>query len=169
MKILITEEEIQSIVNELAQQISHDYAEKKLLIIGVLKGAYAFLADLARAITIPCEIEFVRVSSYRDDAESGTLELLQDIAQPIEEYDVLIVEDILDSGRTLSAMIKHFGSKNPQSVAACTLLDKPARRQVPVKANYIGREIPDLFVVGYGLDFAQRYRNLPYIGVIELE
>ena len=167
-RVLIDEAEIAQMVRELAARISHDYAGKRLLLVGVLKGAYVFLADLARALRIPCEVEFVRVTSYRESMQSGELEILQDIAQPLEDYDVIVVEDILDSGRTLSAMLAHLREKNPRSLALCALLDKPACRQVPLQADYVGCEIPDEFVVGYGLDYAQRYRSLPYIGVLGL-
>jgi hypoxanthine phosphoribosyltransferase len=167
--VLLSQEEIAGIVTNLAARISRDYGEKHLLLIGVLKGAYVFLADLARALTIPCEIEFLRVSSYRDNSRAGELEVLQDLALPLERYDVLVVEDILDSGKTLSAMLRHLEAKRPRSLALCAFLDKPSRRVAPVEAKYIGKEIPDAFVVGYGLDYAQRYRSLPYIAALALE
>lgn len=167
-QVLLSQEEIEEIVRTLAARISKDYADKRLLLIGILKGAYVFLADLARALTIPCEIEFLRVSSYRNQAEPGELEVLSDLSLPLEEYDVLVVEDILDSGKTLSYMLGHLRAKQPRSLALCAFLDKPTRRVVPVEADYIGRAIPDAFVVGYGLDYAQRYRSLPYIGVLEI-
>ncbi|MDR2753415.1 MAG: hypoxanthine phosphoribosyltransferase [Oscillospiraceae bacterium] len=166
---LLRQEEIEGIVAGLAARISQDYRDKNLLLIGILKGAYVFLADLARHLTVPCEIEFLRVSSYRGNAESGALEILQDLSMPLERYDVLVVEDILDSGKTLSAMLRHLGAKKPRSLALCAFLDKPSRRTVPVEADYVGRKIPDAFVVGYGLDYAQRYRSLPYIGVLQLD
>jgi len=168
-EILIGEDEIRAIVASLAGRISRDYADKHLLLVGVLKGSWVFLADLARALSIPCEVEFVRMSSYRKGTKPGELEILHDLPTPIEDYDVLVVEDILDSGKTLSAMLRHLGEKKPRSLALCTLLDKPSRRMVPVQAGYVGREIPDAFVVGYGLDYAERYRSLPYIGVLTLE
>jgi len=168
-RVLLSEEEIGGIVSGLAARVSRDYAGKKLLLIGILKGAYVFLADLARALTVPCEIEFLRVSSYRNQARPGALEILTDLSLPLEDYDVLVVEDILDSGRTLSYMLGHLRAKHPRSLALCAFLDKPSRRTVPVEADYVGREIPDAFVVGYGLDYAQRYRWLPYIGVLKLE
>ena len=167
-KVLIGEEEIARIVQDLGARISRDYEGRRLLLVGVLKGAYVFLADLARALTIPCEVEFIRVASYREGTQPGALEILQDLAQPLEDYDVIVVEDILDSGRTLSAMLEHLRGKRPRSLALCALLDKPARRVVPVQAKYTGREIPDAFVVGYGLDYDQRYRSLPYIGILGL-
>ena len=167
--VLLGEEEIGAIIGDLAGRISRDYAGKRLLLIGILKGAYVFLADLARALTIPCEIEFLRVSSYRSQDRPGELEILTDLSLPLEDYDVLVVEDILDSGKTLAYMLGHLRAKNPRSLALCAFLDKPSRRTVPVEADYVGREIPDAFVVGYGLDYAQRYRSLPYIGVLRLE
>ncbi|MDR2687237.1 MAG: hypoxanthine phosphoribosyltransferase [Oscillospiraceae bacterium] len=168
-RVLLSGEEIGGIVNDLAARVSRDYADRRLLLIGILKGAYVFLADLARALTIPCEIEFLRVSSYRSQSRPGELEILTDLSLPLEDYDVLVVEDILDSGRTLSHMLGHLRAKNPRSLALCAFLNKPSRRAVPVEADYVGREIPDAFVVGYGLDYAQRYRSLPYIGVLKLE
>jgi len=167
-EVLISEEEIAGIVADLAARISRDYEGRQLILIGILKGAYVFLADLARALAIPCEIEFLRVSSYRGQTEPGGLEVLSDLSRPLEEYDVLVVEDILDSGKTLSAMLRHLGDKRPKSLRLCAFLDKPSRRLVPVEADYVGRKIPDAFVVGYGLDYAQRYRSLPYIGVLEI-
>jgi hypoxanthine phosphoribosyltransferase len=167
--VLLGEEEVKGIVGDLAARISKDYADKRLLLIGILKGAYVFLADLARALAIPCEVEFLRVSSYRSQTRPGELEILTDLSLPLEDYDVLGVEDILDSGRTLDYMLGHLRDKNPRSLALCAFLDKPSRRVVPVEADYVGREIPDAFVVGYGLDYAQRYRSLPYIGVLKLE
>jgi len=167
--VLLSEGELREIVAGLAARVSRDYAGRRLLLVGILKGAYVFLADLARALTIPCEIEFLRVSSYRGQTSPGALEVLQDLAVPLEQYDVLVVEDILDSGNTLAAMLRHLEEKHPRSLALCALLDKPSRRQSPVRADYIGRQIPDAFVVGYGLDYAQRYRSLPYIGVLRLE
>ena len=168
-RVLLSEEEIKGIVSDLAARINRDYADKRLLLIGILKGAYVFLADLARALTIPCEIEFLRVSSYRSQSRPGELEVLSDLSLPLENYDVLVVEDILDSGKTLSYMLGHMKAKNPRSLALCAFLDKPSRRVVPVEADYVGRKIPDAFVVGYGLDYAQRYRSLPYIGVLKLD
>ena len=167
--VLLSEEEIGAIISDLAARISGDYADRRLLLIGILKGAYVFLADLARALTIPCEIEFLRVSSYRSQTRPGALEVLTDLSLPLEDYDVLVVEDILDSGKTLAYMLGHLKAKNPRSLALCAFLDKPSRRVVPVEADYVGKAIPDAFVVGYGLDYAQRYSSLPYIGVLKLD
>jgi len=169
MEILISQQELAGMVQQLGAQISRDYAGKRLLLIGVLKGAFVFLADLARAINIPCEVEFVRAASYRDGTKPSELEILQDLTLPLEDYDVLVVDDILDSGNTLSAMMQHLQSCNPRSLALCALLDKPCRRAVPVQAKYVGRQIPDAFVVGYGLDYAQQYRGLPHIAVLNDE
>ena len=168
-RVLLSEAEIRGIIDDLAARINRDYADRRLLLIGILKGAYVFLADLARALTIPCEIEFLRVSSYRCQSRPGELEVLSDLSLPLEDYDVLVVEDILDSGKTLAFMLGHLKARNPRSLALCAFLDKPSRRAVPVEADYVGRQIPDAFVVGYGLDYAQRYRTLPYIGVLKLE
>ena len=169
MRIMISQGELAQMVQQLGEQISRDYAGKRLLLVGVLKGAFVFLADLARAITIPCEVEFVRAASYRDGTNPGELEILQDLTLPLEDYDVLVVDDILDSGNTLSLMMQHLQSRCPRSLALCALLDKPCRRIVPVQVNYVGRQIPDAFVVGYGLDYAQQYRGLPHIAVLNDE
>jgi len=169
MEIFIGQQELAGIVQELGAQISRDYAGKKLLLVCVLKGAFVFLADLARAITIPCEVDFVTASSYRNGTLPGAFEILQDLSFSLQDYDVLVVDDILDSGNTLSVMLAHMQSKNPRSLALCTLLDKPSRRVVPVQAKYVGRQIPDEFVVGYGLDYAQQYRHLPHIAVLNDE
>ncbi|MCL2531013.1 MAG: hypoxanthine phosphoribosyltransferase [Oscillospiraceae bacterium] len=166
MEIFISQQELADIVQELGAQISRDYAGKRLLLVGVLKGAFVFLADLARALTIPCEVDFVTASSYRDGTLPGAFEILQDLSSSLQDYDVLVVDDILDSGNTLSVMLEHMKSKNPRSLELCALLDKPSRRVVPVQAKYVGRQIPDAFVVGYGLDYAQQYRHLPHIAVL---
>ena len=167
--ILISEAEIATIIAELSARINRDYAGKRLLLIGVLKGAFVFLADLARAIDVPCEVDFLRAASYRTGTRPGELEIVQDLTMPIEAYDVLVVEDILDSGKTLSVLLEHIAARNPRSLRLCALLDKPARRAAPVQADYVGREIPDVFVVGYGLDYAQRLRSLPYIGALDFD
>ncbi|MCL2445160.1 MAG: hypoxanthine phosphoribosyltransferase [Oscillospiraceae bacterium] len=169
MEIFISQAELAGMVQDLAAQVSRDYAGKRLLLVCVLKGAFVFLADLVRALTIPCEVEFVTASSYRNSTEPGKLEVLQDLSLPLEDYDVLVVDDILDSGNTLSVMLDHLQSRNPRSLALCALLDKPSRRLVPVQAKYVGKQIPDAFVVGYGLDYAQQYRHLPHIAVLNDE
>lgn len=167
---LITEEEIKEIVKELGAKITQDYKGKNLFLITVLKGAVVFLADLMRAIECPCEIEFMVVSSYgRGTKTSGNVKIIKDIDVPLEDKDVLIVEDILDSGLTLSFLMKLLANRHPRSMEICTLLDKPSRRMAEIEAKYTGRQIPDEFVIGYGLDYDEKYRNLPFIGVLKPE
>lgn len=167
-RILIDEEELKSIIERLGRQISEDYKGKDLLLVSILKGAVVTMADLMRAITIHCRIDFMVVSSYgAGTVSSGAVKIVKDLDIPLEPYDVLIVEDILDSGNTLSYLCKFLGSRNPKSIKICALLDKPARRKTQVKADYIGKVIDDDFVVGYGLDYDEKYRNLPYIGVLK--
>ena len=169
-KVLVSEEEISSMVKELGKRISEDYKGKNLLLVSVLKGAVVFMADIMRAITIPCEIDFMSVSSYGAGIKSsGVIKIEKDLGQPIENYDVLIVEDILDSGRSLNYIIEMLTLRNPKSIEICTLFDKPSRRQVEVNAKYIGITVPDEFIVGYGLDYASKYRNLPFVGVLKPE
>jgi hypoxanthine phosphoribosyltransferase len=168
---LIGEREIKDIVGRLGAEIRRDYEGKNPILISVLKGAFVFMADLSREIGIDCGIDFLMLSSYgAGSASSGQVQILKDLSMSIEGRHVLAVEDILDSGRTLQYIIKILGARRPASVALCTLLDKPERRTVPeIKADYVGRVIPDEFVVGYGLDYAERYRYLPYIGVLKRE
>ena len=167
--VLITEEEIDRRVRELAAQISKDYEGKKLRMVGILKGASFFMCELAKRITVPVSIDFMQVSSYGGATEStGTVRIRKDLDESIEGLDVIIVEDIVDSGRTLAFLGDFLKSKGAKSIRYCTLLDKPERRVVDLKADYAGFEIPDQFVVGYGMDYDQEYRNLPYIGVVEL-
>ena len=162
LKILITEEEIKTKVKEMGKQISKDYAQKNLMLISVLKGAVVFLADLMREITIHAEVDFMAVSSYgKSTKTSGIVRIIG--------YDVLIVEDILDSGTTLSYLTKVLKTRNPMSLKIATLLNKPERRVQNIQPDYCGFNIPDEFVIGYGLDYAERYRNLPYIGVLKKE
>ena len=170
-RVLLSEKELHDKVAELGARISEDYRGKKLLLVSVLKGSVVFMADLMRAIDIPCEIDFMAVSTYGAGVKtSGVVEIKKDLAREIEGYDVLIVEDILDSGVTLSYLMKVLTAKNPASIRICTLLDKPARRKAKdVFATYAGFEVPDAFVVGYGLDYAEKYRNLPYIGILKPE
>ncbi len=169
-KILITEEEIQQRVKELADIVSKDYKGKHLLMICILKGAIMFYSDLARNLTIPVAMDFMAVSSYgKSTKSSGEVRILKDLAMPAEGLDILIIEDILDSGNTLHYIKKILGDRNPASLKICTLLDKPERREKPITVDYVGFEIPDEFVIGYGLDFAEKYRNLPYIGVLKEE
>ncbi|RMG93524.1 MAG: hypoxanthine phosphoribosyltransferase [Chloroflexi bacterium] len=167
--ILIDEKRLQSRIRQLAQQIEADYADvDDLLLICVLKGGFVFLSDLSRAIKRPHELDFMGVSSYGSGTESsGAVQIIMDLKQPITGRHVLIVEDIIDSGRTLNYMRSNLLARSPASLRICTLLNKPARREVDVPVDYIGFDIPDEFVVGYGLDFAEIYRNLPYIAVLK--
>ena len=168
--VLITEEELKKTVKELGAKITDDYKDKNLFLITVLKGAVVFLGDLMRAIEWPCEIEFMVTSSYGSGTVStGNVKIVKDIDIPLEDKDVLIVEDILDSGLTLNFLMDLLRNRNPKSIEICTLLDKPSRRVADIQAKYTGRQIPDEFVVGYGLDYDEKYRNLPFIGVLKPE
>jgi hypoxanthine phosphoribosyltransferase len=165
--ILVGEDELQARVRELGHEISEDYAGRELLLVGVLKGAVFFMADLMRAITVPCEIDFMAISSYGASTDSsGVVRILKDLDINIEGRHVIVVEDIIDSGLTLSYLVRNLESRGPASLAVCSLLTKPERRQIDVDVRYVGFEIPNRFVIGYGLDFAERYRNLPYVGVL---
>jgi hypoxanthine phosphoribosyltransferase len=169
-EILITEESIRARTCELGRQISHDYAGKDLLLVCVLKGAIAFLADLMRQLTIPHEIDFMAISSYGASTEStGVVRILKDLDTNIEGRNVLIVEDIVDTGRTLNYISQNLRTRHPKSLRICTLLNKPSRREIDIPLDYVGFEIPNKFVIGYGLDFAEIYRSLPYIGVLRRE
>lgn len=168
IRVLVSEEQVDEKVRELAAQISKEYEGKNLHLICVLKGGVFFTCELAQKITIPLTLDFMSVSSYGDETvSSGRVKIVKDLDDAIEGKDVLIVEDIIDSGRTLSFLIDMLNSRKPASIKLCTLLDKPERRVTDVKVDYVGFNIPDEFVVGYGLDYCQKYRNLPYIGVIE--
>jgi hypoxanthine phosphoribosyltransferase len=169
-EVLIDRDVLQRRIEELGEEISTDYAGRDLLLIGVLKGAVFFMADLMRNLTIPCEIDFMAISSYGDSTDSsGVVRILKDLDINIEGRDVLIVEDIIDSGLTLSYLMRNLEARGPASLEICSLLTKPERREADVPVRYIGFEIPNRFVVGYGLDFAERYRNLPYVGVLDSE
>ncbi|HEV8536704.1 MAG TPA: hypoxanthine phosphoribosyltransferase [Candidatus Limnocylindria bacterium] len=169
-EILVTAEQIAAKVGELGRRIAADYQGKDVVLVSILKGALPFLADLMRAIPIPLALDFLEVSSYGNATESsGAVRILKDLAHPIEGRHVLVVEDILDTGHTLSYVFDHLRAQRPESVRLCVLLDKPARRAVPIEIDYRGFEIPDKFVVGYGLDYAERYRNLPFVGVLKPE
>jgi hypoxanthine phosphoribosyltransferase len=169
-EILFTAEEIQLKVKELGQQISWDYAGRNLLVICVLKGAFIFMADLVKAMDIPLELDFMAVSSYGVSTKSsGVVKIIKDLDIPVEGRDVMIVEDIIDSGLTLSYLIDVLERRNALSIAVVTLFDKPTRRTVDLEPDYKGYTLPDSFVVGYGLDYAEKYRNLPYIGVLKEE
>ena len=169
-EVLIDEERLRSRVVELGEEISADYAGRDLLLIGVLKGAVFFMADLMRTLTIPCEIDFMAISSYGAQTDSsGVVRILKDLDINIEDRHVLVVEDIIDSGLTLSYLMRNLEAREPATLEVCALLTKPDRREIDVPVRYIGFEIPNRFVVGYGLDFAERYRNLPYVGVLDSE
>ncbi len=168
--VYYSEETLKGIVKDLGRRISEDYKDKNLLLVSVLKGSVVFMADLMRAITVPCEIDFMCVSSYASGTtSSGVVKIIKDLDINLEGKDVLIVEDILDSGRTLNYIISILEKRNPASIKICTLLDKPERRVVDLYADYSGAEVPDEFVVGYGLDYDEKYRNLPYVGVLKEE
>ena len=169
-KVMISEEKIAEIVSDLGAKISEDYKDKNLLMVSVLKGSVIFMSDLMRKITIPCRIDFMAVSSYNGVTKSsGEVKIIKDLDKPIEGYDLLVVEDVLDSGLTLDYILKLLKSRNPKSIKICTLLDKPQRRKVNITADYSGFEIPDEFIVGYGLDYDEKYRNLPFIGCLKSE
>lgn len=168
--VLLSEEELKKRVKELGEQISRDYAGKEIVFVGVLRGSFIFMADLVRTVDCYSYIDFMQVSSYGDrSTTTGAVKIVQDLSMNIEGRHVIIVEDILDSGVTLSYLTKYMEGRKPASIRIATLLDKPARRTADVKADYAGFEVPDAFVVGYGLDYAQKYRSLPYIGVLKPE
>ena len=167
-RVLFSEAELKTRVAELGAQISADYQGKNPIIISVLRGSYIFMADLTRKISLPCTIDFMAVSSYgKGTTSSGQVKIVKDLSENIEGRDVIVVEDILDSGNTLSYLLKILEHRHPASIRLCTLLDKPERRKKPVQVHYSGFTIPDAFVVGYGLDYAEHYRNLPYIGILK--
>ncbi|MHB1468384.1 MAG: hypoxanthine phosphoribosyltransferase [Solirubrobacteraceae bacterium] len=167
-EVLVGEYELQRRVAELGAQISRDYEGRAPLLVGVLKGAVFFLSDLMRAIEVPVELDFMAVASYGSATDSsGVVRILKDLDVAIEDKDVLIVEDIVDSGLTLQYLMRNLGSRKPRSLEVCALLVKPARRKVDLPTRYVGFEIPDRFVVGYGLDYAERYRNLPFVAALE--
>jgi hypoxanthine phosphoribosyltransferase len=166
-EVLVPDEDLQRRVAELGAEISRDYAGRDLVMVGVLKGALLFIADLMRQLIVPCEVDFMAVSSYGSSTDSsGVVRILKDLDAPIEGRDVLIVEDIIDSGLTLQYLLRNLRARNPGSLEVCALLTKPARRRVELPIRYVGFEIPDRYVIGYGLDYAQRYRNLSYVAVL---
>lgn len=170
VRILLSEEEVDHRICQVAQQISKDYEGKEIHLICVLKGGVFFMCELAKRISVPVSMDFMALSSYGNGTvSSGTIKVKKELDEDIEGKNVLVVEDIVDSGRTLKFLLEELKKRNPASVRLCTLLDKPERRVVDIKADYTCFEIPDEFVVGYGLDYAQKYRNLPYIGVVEIE
>ena len=169
-EVLFSEEQLKTRVAEIARQIEADYAGKEIMLISVLRGSFIFMADLCRAIQLPCTLDFMSVSSYgKGTTSSGQVQITKDLSEDITGRHVIVVEDILDSGNTLSYLLKILENRRPASIRLCTLLDKPDRRVKPVEVHYTGFSIPDAFVVGYGLDYAERYRNLPYIGVLKPE
>lgn len=167
-KILISEDELKAIVERLGKQITEDYKGKNVLLIGILKGSVIFMADLMRAIDVPCNIDFMAVSSYGNGTESsGRVKINKDLDNDIQGKDIIIIEDILDSGKTLYYIRDILSARKPASIKICTLFDKPERREADIKADYIGSLVPNEFIVGYGLDYAEYYRNLPFIGVLK--
>ena len=170
IRVLLSEKEVDNRVKEIGEQISKDYAGKAVHLVCVLKGGSFFMCELAKRITIPVSFDFMSVSSYGSETKSsGVVKIVKDLDESIKDKDVIVVEDIVDSGRTLSYLLELLEQRGPKSLSLCTLLDKPERRVIDVKVDYTGFQIPDEFVVGYGLDYDQRYRNLPYIGVVELD
>ena len=166
--VLIEEDALQRRIAELGEEISADYAGRDLLLVGVLKGAVFFMADLMRHLSIPCEIDFMAISSYGEGTDSsGVVRILKDLDINIDGRDVLVVEDIIDSGLTLSYLMRNLEAREPASLEICALMTKPERREIEVPVRYVGFEIPNRFVIGYGLDFGERYRNLPYVGVLD--
>lgn len=169
VRVLLSEGEVDRRIREMGEKISRDYDGRQVHLICVLKGGVFFTCELAKRISVPVSLDFMSVSSYGNDTKSsGVVKIVKDLDESIENKDVLVVEDIIDSGRTLSYLLENLRRRNPASLKLCTLLDKPERRVTEVEVDYTGFEIPDEFVVGYGLDYSQKYRNLPYIGVIEL-
>lgn len=170
-QVLLTEEQIRTRVKELGQELSKEYAGKNPLVVGVLKGVVVFYSDMIRELTVPCEMDFMWVSSYAGTSTTGSMVVRRDVSADIKGRHVLILEDIFDTGTSLNFVYNHLLSKEPASVKICTLLDKPSRRKpgIDLKADYVGFEVPNAFVVGYGLDYNEYYRNLPYVGVLKPE
>lgn len=170
IRVLLSEEEVAARIGKMGEQISRDYAGKSIHMVCVLKGGSFFMCELAKRITVPVSLDFMSVSSYGSDTKSsGVVKIVKDLDESLQGKDVLVVEDIVDSGRTLSYLLEMLQDRGPASLRLCTLLDKPDRRVIDVKVDYTGFRIPDEFVVGYGLDYNQLYRNLPYIGVVEFD
>ena len=169
-EVLYSEADLKAIVDRVGAEITRDYEGKNLLLVSVLKGSVAFMADLMRAVKIPARIDFMSVSSYGSGTKtSGVVRIIKDLDLNLEGFDIVIVEDILDSGKTLSYLKEILMARNPKSIEICTLFDKPERREVPVYPKYVGTVIPDAFIVGYGLDYAETYRNLPFVGILKPE
>ena len=166
-KVLVAQEQIQDRIEALSRTITEDYKGRNLLLVSILKGSFIFMADLIRAIDLDLQVDFMSVSSYSGTSSTGVVRILTDLSMPVDDYDIILVEDILDSGRTLEYIISILKERKPKSIEICALLDKPSRRVVDISAKYIGFTIPDEFVVGYGLDYNQKYRNLRDIVVLE--
>ena len=167
-KPLVTQEEMRARIKELGKEITQDYGDKDLILIGILKGAFAFFADLVRSIRLPIRVDFLIVQSRKNTgSSSGKVKVVSDLTEEIKGRHVLLVEDIVDSGLTVQRLLKQLSKGKPKSIEVCTLLSKPVRRQVDVKVRYIGFEVPDQYVVGYGLDYEQKYRNLPYLAILD--
>lgn len=171
LEVLLTEEQIKARIEELGKQLSDEYAGKDPVVVGVLKGVVVFYADMIRKLTVPCQCDFMWISSYAGTDSTGKMQVKRDVSADIKGRHVLILEDIFDTGNSLDFTYNHLLSKEPASLKICTLLDKPSRRKpgITLKADYVGFEVPDAFVVGYGLDFNEHYRNLPYVGVLKPE
>ena len=170
IRVLLSEEEVDKRIQEIGDQISKDYAGKQVHLVCVLKGGCPFMCELAKRITVPVSYDFMAVSSYGSDTKSsGVVKIVKDLDESLKDKDVIVVEDIIDSGRTLSYLMEMLRDRGPKSLRLCTLLDKPERRVIEVDVDYTGFAIPDEFVVGYGLDYDQKYRNLPYIGIVEFD
>lgn len=170
VKVLLTEKEVDDRIQAIGDQISKDYAGKQVHLVCVLKGGSFFMCELAKRITVPVSLDFMSVSSYGNATKSsGVVKIVKDLDEPLKDKDVIVVEDIVDSGRTLSYLLEMLKDRQPASMRLCTLLDKPERRVIEVQVDYTGFQIPDEFVVGYGLDYEQRYRNLPFIGLVEFD
>lgn len=170
IKVMLTEQEVDAKICEIGRRISEDYAGKQVHLVCVLKGGSFFMCELAKRITVPVSLDFMSVSSYGSETKSsGVVKIVKDLDEPLKGKDVIVIEDIVDSGRTLSYLMEMLRDRGPASLKLCTLLDKPDRRVVDVHVDYTGFQIPDEFVVGYGLDYDQKYRNLPYIGIVEIE
>ncbi len=169
VRVMIPEEEVDAKIRQIGEQISKDYAGKQVHLVCVLKGGSFFMCELAKRITVPVSLDFMSVSSYGSETKSsGVVRIVKDLDEPLKGKNVIVIEDIVDSGRTLSYLMEMLKDRGPESIKLCTLLDKPDRRVIDVHVDYTGFEIPDEFVVGYGLDYDQKYRNLPYIGVVEV-
>ena len=170
VKVLLSEEEVDAKIREIGEQISRDYEGKQVHLVCVLRGGSFFMCELAKRITVPVSIDFMSVSSYGSETKSsGVVKIVKDLDDPLIGKDVIVIEDIVDSGRTLSYLMEMLKERKPASLRLCTLLDKPDRRVIDVNIDYLGFQIPDEFVVGYGLDYAQKYRNLPYIGIVDFD